>query len=165
MQLWINRSGPGGWTTWWKQTKHENPTCVLTEVHVLFLFQEWRVEKNPPQWVPQGLPFTIFQPVTKENSQIRFRSSVDWNCPELSPHAQVLSNYSHQRHAGYVDEPPGQGSWKMSVIYPAADHVEEVHGDREVQALFPSADEEPQTEGAAGTVTRKRCQSLGITVH
>lgn len=36
----------------------------------------------------------------------------------------------------------------MSVIYPAADHVEEVHGDREVQALFPSADEEPQTKGA-----------------
>lgn len=53
----------------------------------------------------------------------------------------------------------------MSVVYPAADHVEEVHGDREVQALFPSADEEPQTEGAAGTVTRKRCQSLSITVH
>lgn len=127
-----------------------------------------RVEGGKKTLLSESLkdyPFTIFQPVTKENSQIRFRSSVDWNCPELSPHAQVLSNYSHQRHAGYVDEPPGQGSWKMSVIYPAADHVEEVHGDREVQALFPSADEEPQTKGAAGTVTRKRCQSLSITVH
>lgn len=110
-----------------------------------------RVEGGKKNLLSESLkdyPFICFQPVTKENSQVRFRSSVDWNCPELSPHAQVLSNYSHQRHAGYVDEPPGQGSWKMSVIYPAADHVEKVHGNCEVQALFPSADEEPQTEGA-----------------
>lgn len=84
-------------------------------------------------------------------SQVRFRSTVDRNCPELSPHAQVLSDHSHQRHAGYVDEPPGEGGGKVGVVDPAADHMKEVYGDCEVQALFPSADEEPQTEGAEKT--------------
>lgn len=40
----------------------------------------------------------------------------------------------------------------MSVVDPAANHVEEVYSDGEVQALLPPTDEEPQTEGAAGTV-------------
>ena len=35
----------------------------------------------------------------------------------------------------------------MRVVDPAADHVEEMHGDREVQALLPSTDEEPQADG------------------
>lgn len=43
----------------------------------------------------------------------------------------------------------------MRVVDPAADHVEEVHGDCEVQALFPSTDEEPQAEGAARTTRRR----------
>ena len=91
-----------------------------------------------------------FQCSINKKSKVRLGSTVDWNGPELSPHAQVLSNNSHQRHAGHIDEPPGQNSWKMSVIDPAADHMEEVHGDCEVQALFPSTDEEPQTKCAAG---------------
>lgn len=33
--------------------------------------------------------------------------------------------------------------------------MEEVHSDYEVQALFPSADEEPQTKGAAGIMKHK----------
>lgn len=45
----------------------------------------------------------------------------------------------------------------MSIIDPAANHMEEVHSDCEVQALFPSTDEEPQTKGAAGTVRQKSC--------
>lgn len=88
----------------------------------------------------------------RENSQVRFGSTVDRNCPELSPHAQVLSDHSHQRHAGYIDEPPGEGGGKVGVVDPAPDHVKEVHGDCEVQALFPSADEEPQTEGAGKAI-------------
>lgn len=43
----------------------------------------------------------------------------------------------------------------MSIIDPAADHMEEVHSDCEVQALFPSTDEEPKTKGAAGTMRQK----------
>lgn len=35
----------------------------------------------------------------------------------------------------------------MSVIDPTADHMEEMHSDCEVQALFASTDEEPQTKG------------------
>lgn len=35
----------------------------------------------------------------------------------------------------------------MSIIDPAADHMEKVHSDCEVQALFASTDEEPQTKG------------------
>lgn len=35
----------------------------------------------------------------------------------------------------------------MSVIDPTTDHMEEVHSDSEVQALFASTDEEPQTKG------------------
>lgn len=34
----------------------------------------------------------------------------------------------------------------MSVIDPAANQMEEVHCDREVETLLPSTDEEPQTE-------------------
>lgn len=40
----------------------------------------------------------------------------------------------------------------MSIIDPAANHMEEVHSDCEVQALFPSTDEEPQTKGAGKRV-------------
>lgn len=40
----------------------------------------------------------------------------------------------------------------MSIVDPAADHMEEMHSDCEVQALFPSADEEPQTNGTVKTV-------------
>ncbi len=40
----------------------------------------------------------------------------------------------------------------MSIIDPAADHMKEVHSDGEIQTLFPSTDEEPQTEGAARTM-------------
>lgn len=40
----------------------------------------------------------------------------------------------------------------MGVINPAADHVEKVYGDREVKALFPTADKKPETESAAREV-------------
>lgn len=43
----------------------------------------------------------------------------------------------------------------MSIIDPAANHMEEVHSDGEVQALLPSTDEEPQTQGAVRTVRQK----------
>lgn len=82
-------------------------------------------------------------------SQVRFGSTVDWDSPQLSPHAQVLSNHSHQGDAGYIDEPPGQHCWRMRVVDPADDHMKEVHSDSEVETLLPAADEEPQTEGTA----------------
>lgn len=82
-------------------------------------------------------------------SQVRFGSTVDWDSPQLSPHAQVLSNNSHQSNAGYIDKPPGEHSWRMRVVDPADDHMKEVHSDGEVETLLPTADEEPQTEGAA----------------
>lgn len=44
----------------------------------------------------------------------------------------------------------------MRIVDPAADHMEEVHGDCEVQALFPSTDEEPQAEGAGKRVQDER---------
>lgn len=80
-------------------------------------------------------------------SKVGLGSRVDRDCPELSLHAQVLPDHNHQSHAGDVDEPPGQGSWKVGVVDPAADHVEEVDSHGEVQALLPSADEKPQAEG------------------
>lgn len=83
-----------------------------------------------------------------EYSQVGFGSTVDWNSPQLSPHAQVLSNHSHQGNAGCIDQPPGEHSWRMRVVHPAEDHVEEVHSDGKVQALLPTADEEPQTQSA-----------------
>lgn len=90
------------------------------------------------------------------SSQVRFGSSIDWNRPELSPHAQVLPDHSHQRDARHVDEPPGQGRGKVGVVDPAPDHVEEVDGDCEVQTLLPSPDEKPQTESAGKRVQDKR---------
>ena len=80
-------------------------------------------------------------------SEVGFGACVDRDCPELSPHAQVLPNHSHQSHAGNVDKPPGQSSWKVGVVDPATNHVEEVDSDGEVQALLPSADKKPQAEG------------------
>lgn len=37
----------------------------------------------------------------------------------------------------------------MRVVDPADDHMKEVHSDGEVETLLPTADEEPQTKGAA----------------
>lgn len=85
----------------------------------------------------------------KERLQVGFWSTVNRNGSELSLHAQVLSNHSHQRHAGDIHQPPGQGRWKMGVINPAADHVEKVYSDREIQTLFPTSDKKPKTESAA----------------
>lgn len=84
-------------------------------------------------------------------SEVRLRSTVDWDGPELSPHAQVLSNHGHQSHAGHVDQPPGQGRREVGVVDPTAYHVEEVHGDSEVQTLLPSADKEQQAQGTDET--------------
>lgn len=47
----------------------------------------------------------------------------------------------------------------MSVVDPAANQVEEVHGNGKVKALFPSTDEKPQTEG---TVTAMRLSAVLI---
>lgn len=40
----------------------------------------------------------------------------------------------------------------MSVIDPAANQMEEVHCDREVETLLPSTDEEPQTKSTERSV-------------
>jgi len=50
----------------------------------------------------------------------------------------------------------------VSIIDPAADHVKEVHGDREVEALFPPPDEEPQTQGTARTIRQFNALVLNI---
>lgn len=121
----------------------DSPTFKLMKVHVLFSFSKSRVSSLTLHKLFSTVP---------NISQVRFGSTIDWNCPEFSPHTQVLSNYGHQCHAGYVDEPPGEGSWKVRIIDPAADHVEEVYGDGEVQALLPPADEEPQTKGTGKRV-------------
>lgn len=94
---------------------------------------------------------------TGQNSQVRFGSTVDWNGPQLGAHTQVLSNHSRQGYAGDIDEPPGQGGWRLSVVDPAADQVKEVHRNGEVKALFPSTDEKPQAEG---TVTARRLSAV-----
>lgn len=111
-----------------------------------------KVEKAPSSESIEGYQSTDSQHDVDKNSQVRFGCTIDWNGPELSSHAQVLSNYSHQGHAGYIDEPPGQNSWKPSIIDPAANHVEEVNSDREVQTLFPSTYEEPESKGTGERV-------------
>lgn len=130
---------------------HINPVCVHALIFVLFVYKQRK--KITAHQVPVGLKFSV---KSRMPSQVRFRSAVDRNGPELSPHAQVLSDHSHQRHAGYVDEPPGEGGGEVGVVDPAADHMKEVYGDCEVQALFPSADEEPQTEGAGKKTNKTR---------
>lgn len=85
-------------------------------------------------------------------SQVRFGSTVDWNGPQLSPHAQVLSNYSHQGNAGDIDEPPGEHSRRVRVVDPAEDHMKKVHSDSKVQTLLPAADKEPQTQSGGKRV-------------
>lgn len=94
-----------------------------------------------------------------QNSQVRFGSTVDWNCPQFSAHTQVLSDHSREGYAGDIDEPPGQGGWGVSVVDPASNQVEEVHGNGKVKALFPSTDEKPQTEG---TVTAMKLSAVFI---
>lgn len=138
----------------------DSPTCMLTKGNVPLFFL-W---KSLLSEFLKGKPSTNLQRGVRENSQVRFGSSVDWNCPELSPHAQVLANYSHQRHAGYIDEPPGQGGWKMSVIDPAADHMEKVYGDGKVQALLPPADEEPKTKSTCKRV-QDECHHRESALH
>lgn len=80
--------------------------------------------------------------------EVRLGSRVDRDGHELSPHAQVFADDRHERHARHVDQPPGQRGGEVRVVDPAADHVEEVDGDGEVQALLPTTDEEPQAQGA-----------------
>lgn len=116
------------------------------------MYTDGSEERNSSMGFPRFNPPPTVTVVSRDESQVRFGSTVDWNCPELSPHAQVLSDYSHQRHASHIDQPPGQSGREMRVIDPAADHVEEVHGDCEVQALFPSTDEEPETESTGQRV-------------
>lgn len=84
-------------------------------------------------------------------SKIRLGSTVDRNSPELSPHAQVLSNHRHQSHAGYIDQPPGKGCWEMCIIDPTANHMKEVHSDSEIKTLLSATDEKPQTKGTEET--------------
>lgn len=124
----------------------------LPVVKILLWANSLRV--NCPQICTRG------QHCVDEKSKVRLGSSIDWNGLEFSPHAQVLSNDSHQCHAGDVDEPPGQSSWEMSVIDPAADHMEEVHSYSEVQALFATTDEEPQTKSTVNNETEKLRSAL-----
>ena len=123
---------------------------VKSTVYLHLLLALW--VQNPHWPNSQGqlscplVPTSASQCAVSE-SQVGFGARVDRDCPELSPHAQVLPNHSHQSHASNVDEPPGQSSWKVGVVDPAANHVEEVDRDGEIQALLPSADKKPQAEG------------------
>lgn len=106
-------------------------------------------KKRPFEPGPWRLIVHKLSVVCTKELQVRFGSTVDWNCPQFCAHTQVLSNHSSQGYAGHIDEPPGQGSWGVRVVDPAANQMEEVHGDGEVEALLPSPDEKPQAEGTA----------------
>lgn len=85
-------------------------------------------------------------------SEVRFWSSVHRNGPELSPHAQVLADDRHQSNTRHINQPPRQGCGEVSIIDPAANHVEEMNCNCEVQALLPTTDEEPQTQSTCQRV-------------
>lgn len=119
-----------------------------------FLYKQQKKPFAPGPW---WLIVHKLSVVYTKNLQVRFGSTVDWNCPQFCAHTQVLSNHSGQGYAGDIDEPPGQGSWRVRVVDPASNQMEEVHGDGKVKALLPSPDEKPQTEGTARTT---KCKHL-----
>lgn len=80
---------------------------------------------------------------------VGFGGGVEGDLPQLDPHAQVLADGRHQRRAHGVHQPPRQRRGEARVVDPAAQQVEEVNGDSEIQALLPSPDEVQQAQSAA----------------
>jgi len=87
--------------------------------------------------------------VARARLYIGFGGRIEWNFSEFYPHAEVLPDGSHQCSAHDVHQPPRQGRGKVRVINPAAQEVEEVNGDSEIQALLSSADEVQQAKSTA----------------
>lgn len=79
-----------------------------------------------------------------ESLYVGFGGRTEGDFSEFYPHAEVLADRSHQCGAYDVHQPPCQGRGKARVINPAAQEVEEVNGDGEIQALLSSADEVQQ---------------------
>lgn len=79
---------------------------------------------------------------------VGFGGGVEGDLPQLYSHAQVLADGRHQRRAHDVHQPPCQRRGEARVVDPAAQEVEEVNGDGEIQALLPSADEVQQAQSA-----------------
>lgn len=105
---------------------------------------------SPSSTVPSTTCLCAMSQSGVHESEVGLGPCVDRDGPELSPHAQVFSDHCHQRHAGHVDQPPGQHHGELGIVEPAADHVEKVDSDGEVQTLLTSSDEEPQAESTGG---------------
>lgn len=84
--------------------------------------------------------------VARASLYVGFGGRVEGDLPELYPHAQVLPDGRHQRRAHDVHQPPRQRRGEARVVDPAAQQVEEVNGDGEIQALLPSPDEVQQAQ-------------------
>lgn len=87
--------------------------------------------------------------VARASLYVGFGSRIQWDFSEFYPHAEVLPNRSHERCAHDVHQPPRQSRGKVRVINPAAQKMEEVNGDCEIQALLSSSDEVQQPQSTA----------------
>lgn len=87
--------------------------------------------------------------IARASLYVGFGGRIKGDFSEFYPHAEVLPDSSHQRGAHDVHQPPRQGWGKVRVINPAAQKVEEVNGDCEIQALLSSADEVQQAQSTA----------------
>lgn len=101
--------------------------------------------------------------VARGSLDIGFGGGGERDLAQLYPHAQVLADGRHQRRAHHVHQPPGQRGGEARVVHPAAQQVEEVDGDGEIQALLPSPDEVQQGQGAAEgrEQVNELCQTQG----
>lgn len=84
--------------------------------------------------------------VARASLYVGFGGRIKGDFSEFYPHAEVLPDGSHQCGAHNVHQPPRQGRGKVRVINPAAQKVEEVNCDCEIQALLSSADEVQQAQ-------------------
>lgn len=87
--------------------------------------------------------------VARASLYVGFGGGVEGDLSELYPHAQVLPDGRHQRRAHDVHQPPRKRRGEARVVDPAAQEVEEVNGDGEIQALLPSPDEVQQAQSTA----------------
>lgn len=87
--------------------------------------------------------------VARASLYVGFGSRIQWDFSEFYPHAEVLPNRGHERCAHDVHQPPRQSRGKVRVINPAAQKMEEVNGDCEIQALLSSSDEVQQPQSTA----------------
>lgn len=84
--------------------------------------------------------------VARGSLYIGFGGGVERDLPQLYSHAQILPDGRHQRRAHDVHQPPRQRRGEARVVDPAAQQVEEMNGDGEIQALLPSPDEVQQAQ-------------------